>query len=101
MWRSASQTTQVVEKRGPSFLKMGEEGIEQKNVLGAAPTSWRASKAIRDDKHNLYFLLEVAGSKAIIMAILIPRRVFASPQEAESFLERARGYWREHTGRIV
>ncbi len=99
-WGSVSQATKVFKERGVNLITISEQGIRQKHELGDGTTSWRAIKAIREDKHNLYFILEVAGSRAIIMALLLPRQAFASPQEATSFLERARGYWRQQCGQI-
>ncbi len=101
MWRNASNAIQTFKKRGVNSIMISEQGVRQKNEFGESITSWRAIKSIRADKHNLYFILEVAGSRAIIIALLIPRRAFVSQEEAASFLERARGYWREQSGQIA
>jgi hypothetical protein len=98
LWRNASKGAQVARKRGMNIVSISSEGIRQRHEMGDSTTSWRAFKAIREDKYNFYFLLDSPG--LAMMAFLIPKRAFASPKEAESFIGQARGYWREQAEQI-
>lgn len=100
VWRNASKTAQEARKRGANIITIGPENIRQRNGEADSTVSWRMIKAIRQDKHNFYIQIDNPNSK-IFQAFLIPRRVFASSKEAESFIERARGYWREQSGQIA
>lgn len=100
MWRNAAKAAQASQKRGEIVLNISAEGIRQKNDLSDATTSWKAIKAVQQDKHNFYFILDLPGTN-VLMAFLIPRHVFASSAEAERFIEQARGYWQEQAGQIA
>jgi ABC-type multidrug transport system fused ATPase/permease subunit len=100
LWRSASKAAQGTRKRGANIINISSEGFRQRNDLSDSTTSWRTIKAIQQDKYNFYLILDNPGSN-VLMAFLIPRHAFASPEEAESFIGRARGYWSEQVGQIA
>lgn len=95
---NASGATRSLRNRGVHVASINEQGLRQKNEQGDGITYWRAFKAIEEDKHNLYFQLDNPG--AVFTAILIPKRAFESPSQAERFIERACGHWREQTSHL-
>ncbi len=97
--RSVSKIAKGAGKRGSQIITISSHGVQQQNEMSDSTSSWRAFKAINQDKYNLYFIIDNPGS--IMMAYVIPRRVFATPQEAESFLQLARGYWNEQAGQAI
>jgi hypothetical protein len=99
MWLRASQANKMLGKRGVNVINISAQGVQQRNELSNSTTSWRAFKSIEEDKHNIYFALENPGR--LFMALLIPKRAFESPQVAERFIERARGYWREQSAQVA
>ncbi len=100
VWRSSAKAAQASQKRGVLILTISAEGFRQRNDLSDSTTSWRTIKAIQQDKYSFYFILDTPGSN-VMMAFLIPRHAFASPDEAESFIRQARGYWSEQAGQIA
>lgn len=99
-WRRISKGSQAVQKRGTNIITISPQNIRQQSELADSTTSWKMIKAIKQDKHNFYFQLDNPGSN-VFMAFLLPRHAFASPEEAESFIARAREYWREQSGQIA
>lgn len=91
--RSVSKGIQVIKKRGVEIITISEQSIAYKNDLSCGTASWRTLQAIREDRHNLYLIRDGTG----LNAVPIPRRAFASPQEATSFLEQAREYWHKQS----
>lgn len=82
-------TARRLAAQGEHTITIGPEGFRHKQNLGDAMISWRAIKEIKADAYNLYFMVD---SNAL-MAHVIPRRAFATFQDAESFLGWARTYW--------
>ena len=82
-------TAQRLAAQGEHTITIGPEGFRHKQNLGDAMISWRAIKEIKADAYNLYFMVD---SNAL-MAHVIPRRAFASPQDADAFLGWAKTYW--------
>jgi ABC-type multidrug transport system fused ATPase/permease subunit len=97
---NASKAAQGAKKRGEIILSMSAQGVWQKSELGEATTSWRAIKAIKQDKYNFYLILDSPGSN-VLLALLIPKRAFDGPQEEQRFLEQAQSYWREQTEQTI
>jgi len=93
MWRAASQSKEVLRKMGTNVLTISEQGVQRGNEISNGTSSWRAYKAIEEDKHNIYFVMDQPGR--VFMAQLIPKCAFESPSQAERFIARARGYWQE------
>lgn len=93
---NASKAAQGAKKRGEINLTINAQGVWQRSELGESTTSWRAIKAIKQDKYNFYFILDSPGTHVLI-ALLIPRRAFTSAQESDRFLEQAQSYWRAQT----
>ena len=77
---------------GEHIVSIIPEGIREKTDLGEGTRSWRTIKTITQDQYNLYFIADTMDANAV-MAVVIPRRAFAAPQDAETFLEQARQYW--------
>jgi hypothetical protein len=100
VWQNISKSAQAAQKRGVNTITISPENLRQRNEQVDSTTSWRVIKAIRQDKHNFYFHVDTPGS-SVFMAFLLPRHAFASPEEAESFIERARGYWHEQKEQIA
>ena len=80
--------------QGEQVISISPEGFRHKNNLTGATTSWVALKAIKADTYNLYFMVD----SNVTLAHLIPRRAFATPQDAEAFLGWARHYWANGQG---
>lgn len=99
MWLAASRSNEVLGKRGVNVLTISEQGVQQRNEISNGTSSWRAYKAIEEDKHNIYFVMDQPGR--IFMAHLIPKRAFESPSQAERFIARARGHWQEQAGQVA
>jgi hypothetical protein len=93
MRRAASGARGVLGKIGVNVLTISEQGVQRRNELSNGTSSWRAYKAIEEDKHNIYFVVDEPGH--IFIAQLIPKCAFESPSQAERFIARARGYWQE------
>src|SRR5579883_2767131 len=92
MWRAASRSNETLGKKGVHVITISEQGTQQRNEINNGTSSWRAYKAIEEDKHNIYFVTDQPGRG--FMSILIPKRAFESPSQAEHFVARARDYWR-------
>jgi membrane protein implicated in regulation of membrane protease activity len=97
---NASKAAQGAVKRGEIILAISAQGVWQRSELGDSMTSWRAIKAIKQDKYNFYFILDSPGSN-VLLALLIPKRAFDGPQEGQRFLEQAQSYWREQSGQTI
>jgi hypothetical protein len=94
IWRTWSRGLRSFLKAGTMFITISPQDLHVKNENVDTKISWRIIKRIFQDKHSFYFQIENTGSRAF-RAYVIPRSAFASPEEAESFGERARGYWQE------
>lgn len=99
MWLAASRSNEVLGKRGVNVLTISELGVQQRNEISNGTSSWRAYKAIEEDKRNIYFVMDQPGR--LFMALLIPKRAFESPSQVERFIARARGYWQEQAGQVA
>lgn len=99
MRQTASRSNEILGKRGVNVLTISEQGVQHGNEISNGTSSWRAYKAIEEDKHNIYFVMDQPGR--IFMSHLIPKRAFESPSQAERFIARARGYWQEQAGYIA
>lgn len=75
--------------QGEQIITISPEGFRHRSNLTDNMISWRAFKTITTDKYNLYFII----GPARMVAHLIPRHAFATPQEAETFLGLAQRYW--------
>ena len=82
-------TARRLAAQGEHTITISPEGFRHKQNLGDAMISWRAIKEIKADTNNLYFMVD---SNAL-MAHVIPRRAFASPQDADAFLGWAKTFW--------
>lgn len=79
--------------RGGEYrISIHPEGVREQTDLGSALRSWQAFKSIEQDEYNLYFVSDTMSSR-VFMSLPIPRRAFATPQDAEQFLNQARTYW--------
>lgn len=79
--------------RGGEYrISIHPEGVREQTELGNALRSWKAFKSIEHDNYNLYFVSDTMSSR-IFISLPIPRRAFATPQDAEQFLNQARAYW--------
>ena len=77
---------------GEHVVSITPEGMIEKTDQGEGIRNWSAIKTIDQDTYNLYFIVN-ASSSSIVMARIIPKRAFATPQDAEMFLSQARQYW--------
>src|SRR5258708_12603746 len=100
MWLGASRSHEVLGKRGVNVLTLSEQGVQHRNEISNGTSSWRTYKAIEDDKRHIYFVMDQPG-RLLFMAILIPKRAFENPSQAERFIARARGYWQEQAGQVA
>ncbi len=75
--------------QGEHTITISPEGFRHKNNLSDSLISWQAIKEIKTDAYNLYFMVD----SNVAMAHVIPRRAFASPQAADTFLGWAKSYW--------
>jgi hypothetical protein len=77
---------------GEHVVSITPEDIREKTDLGEGTRSWKTIKTITQDTYNLYFIADTMDSNAV-SATVIPRRAFAAPQDAETFLDQARLCW--------
>ena len=84
---------------GEHVVSITPEGIREKTDLGEGTRSWRTIKTITQDTYNLYLVTDTMDASAV-MAVVIPRRAFAAPQDAETFLEEARQHWMQGRGML-
>lgn len=82
---------------GEHTVRITSEGVRRRTAVGSSATAWRGIKAVTQDKHNLYLLLDGMDPRAL-MAVVIPRRAFMSSRDAETFLGLARQYWTQGRG---
>lgn len=88
--RSASgRTAQYLALQGEQTITLRPDGFHLRNNFMDALIFWRAVKSITADQHNLYLLVHANR----MVAHVIPRRAFASPQAAEAFLGQAQSWW--------
>ncbi len=99
IWLATSRANEVLGKWGVNVLTISEQGVQHSNEISNGISSWLAYKAIEEDKHNIYFVMDQPSR--LFMAILIPKRAFESPSQAERFIARARGYWQEQAGQVA
>lgn len=88
---NVSGATRSLRNKGVHIISINEQGLKQKNEQSDSLIYWRAFKVIEADKHNLYFQVDNPGPA--IAVVLIPKRAFEGPSQAERFIEHARGYW--------
>jgi hypothetical protein len=81
--------------QGEQIISISPEGLRHKTSLTDSQISWDAIKTITADSYGLYFIRQSNRP----LAHAIPRRAFATPQEAEAFLAQAQSYWKN--GRTV
>src|SRR5215469_1540431 len=77
MWLAASRSNEVLGKRGVHVLTISEQGVHHRDEISNGTSSWRAYKAIEEDKRTIYLVMEQPGR--LFMAHLIPKRAFESP----------------------
>ncbi len=77
---------------GEHVISLIPEGIQERSNQGEGVRNWSAIKTIGQDKYNLYFIVHSSSSR-IVLAVVIPRRAFVVPQDAERFLNQAHSYW--------
>lgn len=77
------------EMQGEQIISINPEGLRHRTSLTDSQISWDAIKTITADRYGLYFIRH--SNRPVAHAI--PRRAFATPQEAEAFLVLARSYW--------
>jgi hypothetical protein len=75
--------------QGEHSIIISPEGFRHQSSLSDAMISWHAVKTIAADKYNLYFLIQTNR----LVGHIVPRRAFATPQHAETFLAWAQTYW--------
>jgi len=98
MWFTISRSQGLLEKRGLNILTISEQGIQHRNEIHTTTSSWRAYRAIEEDRHNIYFVQDHPGH--LFVTLLIPRRAFDNPSQAQHFIAHARSYWQKHVGQV-
>lgn len=88
-WRLTRGAARRLAAQGEHVITISPEGFRHKNNLSDSLISWQAIKEIKTDAYNLYFMVD----SNVTMAHVIPRRAFASPQDADTFLGWAKSYW--------
>jgi hypothetical protein len=81
-----------VGRGGEHVVSIAPAGIREKTELGEGIRSWRTIKTSTQDSYNLYLVTDTMDANAV-MAVVIPRRAFAAPQDAETFPGQARQQW--------
>jgi hypothetical protein len=70
-------------------LRLGPTALRTSNLSVATDLAWDAVTDVTQDEHNLYlFLSERQG-------LIVPKRVFGDPAEADAFLDTAQRLWFE------
>ena len=100
MWESAFRNAQAIERAGEMTISIDAEGIHARSSISASTTPWHMIAALRRDRHNLYFIVDTPKA-SLMLAFVIPRRVFSNQLETESFMEQARDYWNEQNEQHV
>jgi len=88
-WRIRSRSNRNPELQGERIITISPEGLRQRTNLMDFLVSWHAIETITTDKYSLYFIRRSSR----LVAHVIPRRAFATPQEAQAFLTLAQSYW--------
>ncbi len=82
---------------GEHVITISPESFRHKTQLSDATISWRMIKAVRQDQHNIYFVVD----SNVLMAHVIPKRAFQSAQAAEAFFGWAQSYWMSGQGPVA
>jgi hypothetical protein len=73
---------------GEHTITIGPEGIRERTVVNDGTHTWDGIHTIVADKHHIYLFIDTH------MAHIIPKRAFASENEAQAFLNTSRQYWK-------
>lgn len=76
----------------PQTITISPRGFHQTLWSSAGTIQWSGFRDILTGADCILFMRSARS------AILVPRRAFASPAEADAFYELARQYWREASG---
>jgi len=89
-WRIRHRAIHNLTLQGEHIITITPQGLQHRTNLTDSLISWQAIKTITADKYDLYFVRESNR----LVAHVIPRRAFGTPQEAEAFLALAQSYWK-------
>jgi hypothetical protein len=89
LWRTRIGAARYLALQGEQIITISPEGFRQRNNFTDSLIFWRAFKSFTAEKDNLYFIVHSNR----MLAHIIPRRAFATPQDAEAFLALAQTYW--------
>jgi hypothetical protein len=76
---------------GNHFLAIGPEGVRERSAVGESTTAWIGIERIEDDEQYLFLYT------GPLQAHLIPKRAFATSQEADAFFRLAQTYRVDNT----
>lgn len=98
--------------RGEQVLTMSPSRLTYHNQCGEQALTWGEVLRVQQDQHGLYFLLTYQGLLALALpgeatslyhpifdhlglrrVYILPKRAFAQPLEAASFLDAALAFW--------
>ena len=71
---------------GSHFLAIEPKGVSEKSAVGESTTNWIGVERIEQDEKYLFIYI------GPLQAHIIPKRAFASGQEADEFFELAQSY---------
>lgn len=71
---------------GNHFIAIGPEGVRERSPVGESTTAWMGIERIEENEHYLFLYT------GPLQAHVIPKRAFASGQEADAFFQLAQTY---------
>jgi len=74
---------------GERTIEIGETGIYESSDKGEAQYAWQAVEEIKQDKKHMYIFIGQA------QGLVVPKRYFASNEEAEQFMNQLQVYHRQ------
>lgn len=89
LWQIRRKFALYLAKEGEHIITITPESFRERTLISDTVCSWKAFRTITADKYNLYFFLDFPLARAYV----IPRRAFASPEDADTFLGWAKSYW--------
>lgn len=71
---------------GAHTIVIDPEGVTERSAVGESRTTWSGVEKIDDDGQNIYLYT------GPLVAHVIPKRAFRTPDDADAFLQSAQGY---------
>lgn len=90
-WRTKRRSLNLAAARpgavGERTLTISPEGVQNKTTLSDGVMGWKGIAGLQDTPRYIYLFLDAQ------IAFIVPKRIFASPQEQARFVADAVTYW--------